>query len=141
MPNQRNAIFIDSSIPNSAINAGRKAVMGMERIGAATGLTRSWTQRKLPMSKPSGTAITAHHANAWAMRHQLFITFPSKSYSVQRRTNARITPVGLGSENGGRISQLVRTNQAMTTMDQADTASINRVRRETSFRIVRKSRM
>ena len=41
MPNQRNATFIVSSIPNSAMNAGRKAVMGMERMGAATGLTKS----------------------------------------------------------------------------------------------------
>ena len=32
--------------------------------------------------------------NAWAMRHQLWKTLPSKSYSVQRRTNAGITPMG-----------------------------------------------
>src|SRR5213594_3588181 len=137
MPNQRKATFIDSSIPNSAMNAGRNAVMGMERIGAATGLTRSCTQRKLPIRSPSGMATTAHHRKACAIRHQLLITFPSRSYSVQRRANARITPIGLGSEKGGRISAYVTANQARTIADQAVIARINRVRREVSLRIVR----
>ena len=111
---------MDSSMPNRAMNAGRKAVMGMERMGAATGLTRSCTQRKLPISRPSGMAITAHQKKACAMRHQLWITLPSRSYSVQSRKNARITPSGLGRENGGRMSQWVSANQARTTGPSRD---------------------
>src|ERR1039457_6075735 len=136
MPNQRNAIFMDSSMPNSAKNAGRKAVMGMERMGAATGLTKSCTHRKLPISRPNGMAMTTQNVKACAMRHQLLNTLPSRSYSVQSRTNARITPRGLGRENGGRISQCVSANQTARMPAQAATARISRVRREISLRIV-----
>src|ERR1035438_10532567 len=141
MPNQRNAIFMDSSMPNSAKNAGRKAVMGMERMGAATGLTKSCTHRKLPISRPNGMAMTTQNVKACAMRHQLLNTLPSRSYSVQSRTNARITPRGLGRENGGRISQCVSANQTARMPAQAATARISRVRREISLRIVKRSSM
>src|ERR1039457_7126320 len=103
MPNQRNAIFIVSSMPNRAMKAGRNAVIGMERIGAATGLIRSWSQRKLPMRMPRGIAITALQKNACAMRHQLWNTFAQRLFSVHRRRKAFATPAGGGSENGGRI--------------------------------------
>src|SRR5215471_9530721 len=83
MPNHRKMTFMRSSIPNSPMKAGRKAVIGMERMGAATGLTKSWTQRKLAMKSPSGMAITAHQKNAWPIRHQLNATFLSSSLSFQ----------------------------------------------------------
>src|SRR5271163_2838890 len=94
-----------SSMPNKAMNAGRKAVSGIDRMGAATGLTNSKTQRNAAIKIPKGIAITVHHKNACAILHQLLATFPSRSYSVHSLPNARTTPSGFGSENGGRISQ------------------------------------
>src|SRR4030095_2101216 len=105
MPNQRKATFINSSIPKRAINAGRKAVIGILRIGAATGLMKSYSQGKLAIINPSGRATMADHRNAWKIRHQLWKTLPSRSCSVQRRTMAWTTPVGLGKEKGGKTSQ------------------------------------
>ena len=60
------------------MNAGRNAVMGIERIGAAIGFTRSCSQPKLAISRPSGIAISAHQMNACAIRHQLWKTLPSR---------------------------------------------------------------
>src|SRR6516164_2957206 len=139
MPNQRKAIFIVSSIPNKAMNAGKKAVNGMARIGAATGLINSKTQRKLAMRIPKGIAKTVHQKNACAILHQLFTTFPSRSYSVQSLPKARTTPSGLGNENGGRISQCVRAIQARRMAPQLTKASATRARDETCFRIVKSS--
>src|SRR5215469_11170179 len=96
MPNQRKATFMVSSMPNSPMNAGRNAVMGMERMGAATGSTRSLNQRKLAMSSPSGMATTADHRNAWPMRNQLAHTFDKSPRSEKSKGNARKTPMGLG---------------------------------------------
>ena len=79
------------------MNAGRNAVIGMARMGAATGLMNSNSQRKLAISMPSGMATTAHQKNAWAMRHQLMNTLPSRSYSVHSIPKDRITPRGLGN--------------------------------------------
>src|SRR5262252_9950780 len=99
MPNQRKMTFMRSSMPNKPTKAGRNAVMGMERMGAAMGFTKSWTQRKLAMNRPSGMAITAHHKNAWPMRHQLVATFFSNSLSVHSEGNARTTSKGVGTAN------------------------------------------
>src|ERR1019366_6418885 len=105
MPNHRKATFMVSSMPKKAMKAGRKAVMGMARIGAATGLTKSWTHRKLAINSPRGIAIQAHQKNAWAIRHQLCRTLPRRLYSLHRRPKAAITPVGRGRANGGRMSE------------------------------------
>ena len=119
MPNQRKAIFMASSMPNRAMKAGRKAVMGMDRMGSAMGFTRSCSQLKPPISRPSGRATTAAQKKAWAMRHQLWKTLPSRSYSVHRRPKAVNTPSGSGTENGGSNFQRVRRYQKTTTRVQA----------------------
>src|SRR6266566_4243291 len=137
MPNQRKATFMVSSMPNKAMKAGKKAVIGMARIGAAIGFTSSKSQRKLAIRIPKGIAMIVHHKNAWAMRHQLFTTFPSRSYSVQSFPNARMTPMGLGKEKGGRISQWVRANQASRRIPQLKKPRANRARGEVSFRIAK----
>ena len=80
------------------MKAGRNAVIGMERMGAATGLISSNSQRKLAISMPSGMATTAHQKNAWAMRHQLLKTLPSRSYSVHSNLKDLTTPSGVGSK-------------------------------------------
>src|SRR5579871_3148931 len=139
MPNQRKATFMVSSIPKSAMNAGKKAVRGIERMGAAIGFTRSNTHRKLPIKIPSGTAITVHHTNAWAILHQLAATFARRSFSVQSLPNACNTAKGRGSANGGRISQCVSANQSSTIVLQLTIPKISLVRGETSLRIVKRS--
>src|SRR5215469_13498591 len=135
MPNQRKATFIISSIPNSAMKAGRKAVIGMDRIGAAIGLTRSCNHLKPPISKPNGIATTADQKNAWAMRHQLWKTLAGRSYSVHRRPKALTTPIGSGTENGGNTLQRVSRNQHRTTRAQLTNASATCVLLETGLRI------
>ncbi len=71
MPKNRKPTFIASSMPNRAMNAGRNAVIGMDRMGAAIGFTRWCSQGKLPISRPSGMATSADQQKACAMRHQL----------------------------------------------------------------------
>src|ERR1019366_6136762 len=72
---------------------------------------------------------------AWAMRHQLCTTLPSRLYSCQRRPNALSTPIGRGRVNGGRISQWVSTNQAAMMRPQLRKERASRVRGVTSLRI------
>ena len=117
------------------MKAGTKAVMGIERIGSAIGLTKSCSQRKLPISRPSGMAMAADQRNAWPIRHQLMKTLPSRSYSVQSRAKADTTPIGFGRENGGSLPHSVMANQKSTTTAQLAMANITRVRCETSRRI------
>src|SRR5687768_8748927 len=127
MPNHRKATFMASSMPNRAMKAGRNAVIGMERIGAATGFTRSCIQPKLAISNPSGTATMVHQKKAWAMRHQLWKTLPRRSYSVQSAPKDRMTPRGWGKEKGGSKFQWVRTNQIVITSAQLTKARARRV--------------
>src|SRR5215469_1982309 len=75
------------------------------------------------------------------MRHQLFITLPSRSYSVHSFPKATTTPIGLGRENGGRISQCVRTIHRSRIVPQLRKPRAHRARGETSFRIAKKSPM
>src|SRR5580700_2529893 len=89
---------------------------------------------------PSGIANTAHQKNAWAIRHQLINTFPSRSYSVHSLPKAWMTPRGLGSEKCSLL-QYVRAIQIKTTMPQLMKAKIQRMRGETSLRMVSKSLM
>src|SRR6202008_2649641 len=139
MPNQRNASFMVSSIPNKAMNAGRNAVIGMARMGAATGFTKSKSHRKLAIRTPKGMATVVHQKKARAIRHQSFVTFQSRSYSVHSFPNARTTPMGFGKENGGRISQWVRAIHASRMAPQLKNPRANRVRGEISFRIAKRS--
>src|SRR5204863_8861316 len=120
------------------MNAGRKAVSGMARMGAAMGLISSNSQRKLAIRIPRGIAIAAHQKNACAIRHQLSITLPRRSYSVHSLPNARITPIGFGSENGGRISQWVRPSQSRIMTLQLRNARAILARGEISFRMLNK---
>src|SRR5579872_4031078 len=128
-----------SSIPNSAINAGRNAVIGMDLIGAATGFTKSCIQPKLAISRPSGIAINTHQKNACAMRHQLCATFSSRLYSVHNRPKALTTPSGCGTENGGANSQYVTPNQTRIITPQLASPNATLARGETSLRIVNRS--
>src|SRR5690242_7745223 len=98
MPNHRKMIFMRSSMPKRPIRAGRNAVMGMERMGAATGFTNSCTQRKLAMSKPSGMAMIEHQKNACPMRHQLRATFLNRSLSFHNDGKAVTTSHGVATE-------------------------------------------
>src|SRR5215471_20055244 len=138
MPNHRKMTFMRSSIPNSPMKAGRKAVIGMERMGAATGLTKSWTQRKLAMKSPSGMAITAHQKNAWPIRHQLNATFLSSSLSFQSAGKALTTSRGVGTEKRLTNSQCVSIAHTATMTTHASVASVHLTVAGTSLRIENK---
>src|SRR5437763_195992 len=140
MPNHRKAIFMVSPMPNKPMKAGRNAVSGMERMGAAIGLIRLKNQRKLAMSRPSGMAMATHHENAWAMRHQLVATFFSRLLSDHSDGKARMTSSGVGTEKRFTISQWVTMVQTITTTTQLRKARAHLVAGETSLRIVRSSR-
>src|SRR5438445_6497961 len=127
-----------TSIPHRTMNSVRKEVIGMARIGAAMGFISSNSQRKLAIRMPSGIATTAHQKNACAIRHQLSITLPRRSYSVHSLPNARSTPMGLGSENGGRISQWVRPIHSRIMTLQLRNARAILARGEISFRMLNK---
>src|ERR1017187_10939501 len=103
MPKKRKPTFIPSSMPKRPMKAETKAVMGMERMGSAMGLTKAWSQRKLPIKSPSGMAMAADQRKAWPMRHQLMKTLPGRSYSVQRRGKGGATPTALGAAKGGGV--------------------------------------
>src|SRR5215471_13660685 len=123
MPNHKKITFMRSSMPNNPMKAGRKAVIGMERMGAATGFTKSWTQRKLAIKRPSGMATTAHQKNAWPIRHQLNATFLSSSLSFHSAGKAFTTSRGVGTEKRLTNSQCVRSAHTPITTTQAAVAS------------------
>src|SRR5260370_22996062 len=84
-------------------------------------------------------AMTSHNRNACAMRHQLWNTFCSRSYSVQRRTKDCTTPLGFGSENGGTRPKWVIAYQTETSTVQLPMANASLARGETSLRILNRS--
>ena len=123
------------------MKAGRKAVMGMERIGSAMGLMRSWNQRKLAISSPRGTATTTHHKNACAIRHQLVATFCRRSLSLHKEGKARMTSSGVGTEKRLTMFQWVTMVHTAITMAQATAARVHLMVGETSRRMENKSGM
>src|ERR1700683_3031662 len=88
---------------------------------------------------PSGMATTAHQKNAWAMRHQLMNTLPSRSYSVHNNLKDRITPSGVGNSEKCGPSQQGNKIQSNTMTPQGINGSAHRTQGCTSFRMVNQS--
>src|SRR5207249_6072019 len=75
------------------------------------------------IASPSGIATSADQKNACAIRHQLWATLPSRSYSVHSRPSDCTTPAGFGSAMTGSSFDSVTTIQIATAATQLAIAS------------------